>query len=1458
MENLKPIPNFGYLLMILFHCLIYTTTQAQWIQQGPGPSEFGQVENLPTNNEVVGAVNCVTPHPSNADILYIGAVNGGVWRTLNATANTPNWEFISADLPSPSIGALEFDPADASNQTLVVGFGRTSSFLRLGVGPRGIFRTTTGAGPWTNIDPAGTLSNRNITGIAAQGATIVVSTDNGTYRTTNTGTTWNLISGAAGTGLPAGIAYDLVQDPSTSNTIYTNAGTNGIYQSTNMGATWTEISNAAVDGALVGAGNVELAVGNANNIFIAIVTNRILSSLFRSSNGGANWTSLDIPQTTEGPLTMGIHPGRQGNIHLSITADPNDSNVVYIGGDRQPGANETDFSVSQFPNSLGAQNYTGRLFRVDASLATGSQFTAITHVGTSSNSAPHADSRDMDFDANGELIEGDDGGVYRQSSPNNASGDWSSLNGNINVSEIHSSAWDAVSNIIISGLQDNGVSEQNFSTNNIWRNRRGGDGGDIAVDDISSAITSTRYLSTQFFGRFRRRVYNSANEFQSQSNPTLINTATGIGISGFSFVNPIKLNSQNGQRLLISTTGGLFESFDQGNTVTAIPGLAGAVNNFGQDAIAYGASDNVEIIYVGSGTNVLIRTTAGGSLSNSTNYSGGNVQGVTIDPDDSQSAFVIDNDQVFETDDTGSSWDDITGNLQSLNPGTLRSIAYIPNSSNDILAVGSDLGVYISPGPNFNTWARLGTNLPIAAVYDLEYDGADEILLATTMGRGAWTWNFSERDPVDVILALDFSGSMLNNACPTCDPKIEVLKEAVEIFMQLWKGLAVTDDRIGVVYFQTNVSSYGEGSVLFSVIDETDEMINDIRSKTTISTQWTAMGGALQRSINSLTDATRPRNVILFTDGMQNVNPGVVFPGLTIENGVYSTNSNVNATNPPTDLDDDLNININTIGVGTTPAVESQLEDIASGTEGITKITNAPDEDLRRFFVEELVDVLRDFSPQLMAYRKNTLNGSRSEVFNVNATAQEIVFKVSYDVGDEVNINILKGNENVTRLAEITSGRFYRIYSFPFERLVLLQDSRFDGAWQINLRSQRATNYEIALIVDEATIDYNLSVGGPYGVGEPLQLSADILINDFSTIEDITVTASIDRPREGLGTLLSTIPVTGTAPVSLEPNQKLGAQKLARLYQNLDFLSRLRPDNTSLTLSPGADRVFRASFENTNVPGTYTITYQVSGTHPLTGPFEREEKQSVTVRFGSFDFESSDVIINRRLNGESIIWTWNFVPKDDFGNYLGPDYADLLQIRSSNGNIQNVTDNGDGSYSFEVVSNAGTVPNVKIGLYEETWFDGQIPDSRSNRFFLSAHLGVGIPRDALDVLVDPSIFGKLDLEYRINNNLSAQLIGGLYSFNSDLNAAFGVLQAKGYLRIPPKLRLFAEVGPGFYHLYGGIGTRGTYGGYDLGAGIEYQFKPNFRLSLGGNWVRLLDHPQDYEWFGIGLGVHIGL
>ena len=99
---------------------------ATWVPMGPAPIINGQVENIAPDNQVIGAAQAVVAHPSDANTVYIGAVNGGVWKTTNATGTNPTWTPLTDDLASLSIGDLEMDPTDP--QTLLGGIGRASAF----------------------------------------------------------------------------------------------------------------------------------------------------------------------------------------------------------------------------------------------------------------------------------------------------------------------------------------------------------------------------------------------------------------------------------------------------------------------------------------------------------------------------------------------------------------------------------------------------------------------------------------------------------------------------------------------------------------------------------------------------------------------------------------------------------------------------------------------------------------------------------------------------------------------------------------------------------------------------------------------------------------------------------------------------------------------------------------------------------------------------------------------------------------------------------------------------------------------------------------------------------------------------------------------------------------------------------------------------------------------------------
>ena len=739
----------------------------QWIPQGASPNRHGQVENI-DGEEVTGGVQAVAVHPSDPATVYVGAVNGGIWKSENAMDAAPKWREMTDGEESMSVGAIAFDPTDAAHQTIVAGIGRFSSLAQAGGSRSGLLQTIDGGANWKRIDA---VKGLNISGVAPRGATIVVAANDaddpnlllpsgpsksaGVWRTV--GATWVQVSGGANTGLPAGPCSSLASDPAVPERLYANAWTAGIFRSEDTGAKWNKVSNAEMDGFIASADNVKISVGSGGGVYVAIDSNGHLAAVFHSPDGQNNWTAMSLPGTDEG----GIHPGGQGGIHLALAADPRNANIVYVGGDRQPAkfvdGQETplkDGDEPVWPNAIGAMDYTGRIFRGDSSLPAASQWVHITHSntlgpkggGTAHSSAPHADSRGLELAANGMLIAVNDGGIYRQSSPGTNAGDWFSMNGDLQIGEFHSAAWDSNNHTIVAGAQDTGTPEQNRRSDTAWESISTGDGGVVAVDSTSSPGRSIRYSSYYNLGSFRREEYDSSNVLQRRDYPKLIvqNSNPPVRVAA-QFYTPIKLNAVDPTWMILGGQS-VYESLDQGDTVAEIaPRLA--INENGANPIAYGAANNPNMLYVGAAAQVYVRQKAAPSpLTPSASYRGGYVLGIAMDPSRAEVAFVVSPNHVSQTANAGKKWKDITGNLP-VSQGILRSIAYAKFDQTGDLIVGTDKGVFVAKGPGFSQWSPLGTGLPNAPVYHLEYSGSDRVLLAGTLGRGAWTLQFSTSSP---------------------------------------------------------------------------------------------------------------------------------------------------------------------------------------------------------------------------------------------------------------------------------------------------------------------------------------------------------------------------------------------------------------------------------------------------------------------------------------------------------------------------------------------------------------------------------------------------------------------------------------------------------------------------------------------------------------------------------------
>jgi len=187
---------------------------SQW--NSIGPSNIG------------GRVNSIAIDRNNPNIVYVGAAQGGVWKT---TDDGTTWTPTTDKQPTTAMGSIAIDPNNSN--ILYAGTGEANGNFDAYFGV-GVLKSTNAGASWFRpgnhpdqwidtvlVDPA----NSNI--IWTAGAS-------GIYSSTNAGLNWNLAR--------SGNAKDLVIDPTNSLRLFATFNGDGIYRTTNA-ATFQRLTN---------------------------------------------------------------------------------------------------------------------------------------------------------------------------------------------------------------------------------------------------------------------------------------------------------------------------------------------------------------------------------------------------------------------------------------------------------------------------------------------------------------------------------------------------------------------------------------------------------------------------------------------------------------------------------------------------------------------------------------------------------------------------------------------------------------------------------------------------------------------------------------------------------------------------------------------------------------------------------------------------------------------------------------------------------------------------------------------------------------------------------------------------------------------------------------------------------------------------------------------------------------
>ena len=315
-----------------------------WTNIGPYRSNWIQ-NGLTVQESDTGRIRTFLVHPTDPDVLYVLTSSGGLWKTTNFSHPRPAWTATTDTILSTSGGNAALG---ANPNTIYLGTGDP---FDPGVGGYAR-RSTDGGQTWsaaTKLGPS-TIVPEVKADTSGPVDVVMMGTNAGLFRSTDGGETY----GAA--PVLSGLIWSLARTSAGWLATRTVGPNGSIMVSTDKGATWAAIPNAG--GTYSGAGRTTLAVARPGDpvvyAFAANTGNAVQRDLFRSTDGGLNWTAIGLGQyvTTPGPNgpvttwvgkvptnpnddqpNMDIMAGQAFYNHM-VLVDPNDPsrNTVYIGG----------------------------------------------------------------------------------------------------------------------------------------------------------------------------------------------------------------------------------------------------------------------------------------------------------------------------------------------------------------------------------------------------------------------------------------------------------------------------------------------------------------------------------------------------------------------------------------------------------------------------------------------------------------------------------------------------------------------------------------------------------------------------------------------------------------------------------------------------------------------------------------------------------------------------------------------------------------------------------------------------------------------------------------------------------------------------------------------------------------------------------------------------------------------
>lgn len=708
-------PSFCMTLLVASVVCVGTASSASaqaWVELGPAP--------VNANDDLyVGRISALVCSPTDADLYFAGAADGGVWRTIDGGVS---WTPLTDFMPTTAIGALVLDPTNENIIYAGTGEANYANHCRFGLG---IFKSVDGGDTWSQIaedtfagrcfsriliDPVNPL--RMYASITRAGGFPELAAAKGhpqaegpvgVFRSDDAGETWTHLTN----GLPTLSATDLAMDPVNSGTLYAGIGRifgdldNGIYKTVDGGNSWTRINHDQLPGDWENMGRISVSVapGDPNRVYtlIAKKANETgggagTKGAYRSDDGGATWTNMYVHMLLQASYGW----------YLSVVSvQPDDPNVVFMGG------------VPLRRTMTGGASWGNK-------------------------TPPHVDMHALAWDADGRLVAGDDGGVHRSDDLGDS---WTALNTGLGTLQFYAglSTHPTDEEVLLGGNQDNG-SNMRAQDSLEWVQLYGGDGGWTQIDQNDPLRLFVEYQGT-------RNIYRSVD-----GGASFTSSKTGIdGMDRNCFLPPYLIDHTDSAHMFFATHR-LYESVNGGDSWTAI-----------SDDLTDGAGAIRAIAIAPTDPNTIYVATNDGNVQAS--FDGGrnftliadDVPGwprvtreIFVDPTDALTMYLavaqFGETQIRRTRDGGQTWEALDQNLPDV---PINVVAVDVRGPVPWIYAGAEAGLYRSYN-NGATWERYGEGLPNAVVIDLRLEVDRARLIASVQGRGVWRIDVSEPVPGDL------------------------------------------------------------------------------------------------------------------------------------------------------------------------------------------------------------------------------------------------------------------------------------------------------------------------------------------------------------------------------------------------------------------------------------------------------------------------------------------------------------------------------------------------------------------------------------------------------------------------------------------------------------------------------------------------------------------------------------